>query len=131
MAFGPDDDFINVNLDDVDDGEVLIPDGQRIVTVISAEKKQKEGSTYPYIEVYVKPDGFDARRIRHMFTFHPTMLGVLKLFVKKCRVKWTAEGFRVSELVGKRIGVNIGNEPHFAEPERQINCFKQPFIEAA
>ena len=46
-------DFININLDDVDDGREPLPDGPRKVVIKTIEKK--DGKEYPYLAVQLQP----------------------------------------------------------------------------
>ena len=48
-------DYININLDDVDDGSDPVPAGLQLCRIKSAQKKHKEGSEYPYIQVSMNP----------------------------------------------------------------------------
>ena len=80
-------DFININLDDVPDtGFPPWPEGVQSVRVVKVEKKQKEGSSYPYLNVSMQhADGKEdcKGQIFLVLSFHPNALWNLKDFLKK------------------------------------------------
>ena len=124
-------DFININLDDVPDtGFPPWPEGVQSVRVVKVEKKQKEGSPYPYLNVSMQhADGKEECKgqIFLVLSFHPNALWNLKDFLKKAKVNWTKQGFNYSDLVGKTLRVTTGIEPSQRDPETIITVVKPPY----
>jgi|SRR5215471_3255678 len=113
--------FININLDDVDDGSDPVPAGLTHVRVKSAQKKQKEGSEYPYIQVVLNPldveEKFLKRNLMLTLSFHPQAMWNMKLFMKKARIPYTEEGFHVDDFIGKELFVTVNHKPDQNDPE--------------
>jgi hypothetical protein len=113
--------FININLDDVDDGSNPIPAGLRLCRVKSAQRKHKEGSEYPYIDVRLNPldveDKFLNRQLFLTLSFHPQAMWNMKLFMKKARIPWTDEGFHIEDFAGKDVYVTVNHKPDPNDPE--------------
>lgn len=128
-----DEDFINIDLDEVDDGRTPVPDGSHIVEVLSAEKKQKEGSAYPYIEVTMRiPSGeYANKKLWVNLSFNPKALWNMKLFCAGAGVKWTKQGFRMSDIVGKRLAVTTKIQDGFKDPNQKVNAVNPPYTQAA
>jgi len=124
-------DFININLDDVPDtGFPPRPEGVQSVRVVKVEKKQKEGSPYPYLNVSMQhADGKEdcKGQIFLVLSFHPNALWNLKDFLKKAKVNWTKQGFNYSDLVGKTLRVTTGIEPSQRDPEVIVTVVKPPY----
>lgn len=120
--------FININLDDVDDGREPLPDGIYECIVKSAAKKKKEGKEFPYIDVRLKPEHPDyAKRTLFLtLSFYPKALWNMKLFCKAANVAWTSRGFALAELIGKRVAVTVGTRPEQEGKEAQ-NEIKPPY----
>jgi hypothetical protein len=114
-------DFININLDDVDDGSEPIPAGLRQVRVKSAEKKHKQGSEYPYIDVRLNPldvdDKFLKRQLFLTLSFHPAAQWNMKRFMKAAQIPITTEGFHLEDFLGKELFVTVTHKPNDTDPE--------------
>lgn len=110
-----DDDFININLDDVDDGSDPVPAGLQLVRVKSAQKKHKEGSEYPYIDVRLSPleagDKFAHRQLFLTLSFHPNAQWNLKRFMKAAQIEFGANGFHIEDFIGKELYVTVTHKP--------------------
>ena len=94
------------------------------------EKKQKEGSPYPYLNVSMQhADGKEECKgqIFLVLSFHPNALWNLKDFLKKAKVNWTKQGFNYSDLVGKTLRVTTGIEPSQRDPEVIVTVVKPPY----
>jgi len=113
--------YININLDDVDDGSDPIPAGLTKFRVKSAQKKHKEGSEYPYIAVILNPldvdEKFAKRNVPLTLSFHPQAMWNMKLFMKKARVPWTDDGFHIDDFMGKEIFATVTHKPDQNDPE--------------
>jgi len=112
--------FININLEDVDDGSEPFPEGTHLVRVKSAQHKHKEGSEYPYIEVRMNAldvdDKFTKRDLRLTLSFHPNAMWNMKRFVSKAGIPWDARGIDSDDFVGKELFVTIKNRPDNDDP---------------
>jgi hypothetical protein len=113
-------DFININLDAVDDGSDPIPAGLQLCRVKSAQKKHKEGSEYPYIDVRLSPleveDKFKNRQLFLTLSFHPAAQWNLKRFMKAGRIEFGANGFHLQDMVGKELYVTVTHSPDRNDP---------------
>ena len=116
-----DEGFININLEDVDDGSDPIPAGLQKVRVKSAQKKHKDGSDYPYIDVRLSPleagEKFENRQLFLTLSFHPQAMWNMKLFMKKARIPFDEKGFHIEDFVGKEVFVTVNHKPNQNDPE--------------
>lgn len=133
------DDFIDVNLDDVDDGRSPLPAGPTAFRVASAQKKQKEGSPNPYIELTLSPTSaeFSHRKAWLNLSFHPRALWNLKLFMKDgVGIKWDPKGLSPSRLAqqfaGLTFGANVSLVPdeRSQDPDTKKNDIGPPYYKA-
>jgi hypothetical protein len=126
--------FININLDDVDDGTDPIPAGLRLVRIKSAQKKHKEGSEYPYIDVRLNPldvdEKFQKRQLFLTLSFHPQAMWNMKLFMKKARIPWTDDGFSLEDFLGKELFVTVNHKPDQNDPEAVRAEVNPPYVVA-
>jgi hypothetical protein len=108
-------DFININLEDVDDGSDPIPAGLQLVRVKSAQKKHKEGSEYPYIDVRLTPleveEKFQRRQLFLTLSFHPNALWNMKRFMKAAKIEFEGKGFSIQDFPGKELYVTVAHKP--------------------
>jgi len=113
--------FININLDDVDDGTDPIPAGLQRVRVKSAQKKHKDGSEYPYIDVRLSPleagAKYEKRQLFLTLSFHPQAMWNMKLFVKKARIPYDSNGFSIEDFPGHELFVTVNHKPDPNDPE--------------
>lgn len=113
-------DFININLDDVDDGSDPVPAGLRLCRVKSAQKKHKEGSEYPYIDVRLNPldteDKFLRRILFLTLSFHPNAMWNMKRFLKAAQVPFDEKGFHIEDILGKEVYVTVNHKPDQSDP---------------
>jgi len=113
-------DFININLDDVDDGSDPIPAGLRLCRVKSAQKKHKEGSEYPYIDVRLNPLDTDEKFLRRILfltlSFHPNAMWNMKRFLKAAQVPFDDKGFHIEDILGKEVYVTVNHKPDTSDP---------------
>jgi hypothetical protein len=127
-------DFININLDDVDDGSDPIPAGLQLVRVKSAQKKHKEGSEYPYIDVRLSPleveDKFRNRQLFLTLSFHPAAQWNLKRFMKAARIEFGQQGFHLQDMVGKEVYVTVKHEPDQSDPSAIRASVTPPYTKA-
>jgi hypothetical protein len=129
-----DEGYIDINLDDVDDGREPLPDGLGpICRVLKAEKQHKEGSEYPYISVTLQPDTGDAkldkRQLFLNLSFHPKALWNMKLFCKAVKGSTSRPNFK--EWVDKKLRPTLGIVPSFKDPEQKVNEVKPPYHSVA
>jgi hypothetical protein len=129
-----DSDFININLDDVDDGSDPVPAGLRHCRVKSAQKKHKEGSEYPYIDVRLSPldvdDKFIKRQLFLTLSFHPAAQWNLKRFMKNAQIEWSTDGFHIEDFPGKEIFVTVTHKPDQNDPESARAEVGPPYAKA-
>ena len=113
--------FININLEEVDDGSDPIPAGLQRVRVKSAQKKHKDGSDYPYIDVRLTPleagEKFANRTLFLTLSFHPQAMWNMKLFMKKARIPFDTSGFSIDDFPGKEVFVTVNHKPNTNDPE--------------
>lgn len=128
-----DDGFININLNDVDDGSAPVPEGPCLVRIKTAEKKHKTGSEYPYILVIMNPldkPGFEKRNLRLTLSFHPEALWNMKRFCKAARIDF-ASGLHLEDFPGKELIVNVKIVDDKTDPEVKRNEVTTPYSKAA
>jgi hypothetical protein len=127
-------DFININLDDVDDGSDPIPAGLRLVRVKSAQRKHKEGSEYPYIDVRLSPldveDKFLKRQLFLTLSFHPGAMWNMKRFIKAAGIPTGPEGFSLEDFIGKELFVTVKHAPNQADPDAVRAEVNPPYAKA-
>lgn len=110
--------FINVNLEDVDDGREPIPDGVYHTVIKTVEMRKKEGGEYPYFNVEMKPaPGSVDPKLQNKSLFltlslHPKALWNMKAFFKALRMPLDLRGQRPDEicrsLAGRELRVSVG-----------------------
>jgi hypothetical protein len=115
-----DDSFININLDDVDDGTDPVPAGLRLTRIKSAQKKHKEGSDYPYIDVRLTPldvdEKFQKRLLFLTLSFHPNAMWNMKRFLKAAKIEHGENGFHLEDFAGKEVFVTVNHKPDNSDP---------------
>jgi len=115
-----DDGFININLDDVDDGSEPIPAGTQLCRIKSAERKHKDGSEYPYIEVRLNPleveDKFLRRVLFLTLSFHPNAQWNMKRFMKAAQIDHDAKGFHLEAFPGREVYVTVKHSADRNDP---------------
>jgi hypothetical protein len=113
-------DFININLDAVDDGSDPIPAGLQLCRIRSAQRKHKEGSEYPYIDVRLSPleveEKFQNRQLFLTLSFHPNAQWNLKRFMKAAQISWDTKGFHLEDFLGKELYVTVNHSPDRSDP---------------
>lgn len=113
--------FININLNDVDDGADPVPAGLRQVRVKSTERKHKQGSEYPYLDVRLTPldagEKFSKRQLFLTLSFHPAAQWNMKRFIKAAQVPFEEEGFDLNDFLGKELFVTVTHRPNENDPE--------------
>jgi hypothetical protein len=116
----PEVDFININLDDVDDGSDPVPAGLQLCRIKSAQKKHKEGSEYPYIDVRLSPleveEKFLKRQLFLTLSFHPAAVWNMKRFVKAAGIEFGKDGFHLEDFIGKEVRVTVNHKPDQSDP---------------
>lgn len=116
-----DEGFININMDEVDDGSDPIPAGLRLVRVKSAQKKHKEGSEFPYLDVRLSPldagDKFLKRQLFLTLSFHPNAMWNMKRFLKAAAIPTGPNGFHLEDFTGKELFVTVTHSPDRNDPE--------------
>lgn len=125
--------LINLNLEGVDDGSDPLPEGLRLMRIKSADRKHKEGSEYPYIEVRMNPldlPGSEKRSVRLTLSFHPDAQWNLKRFVKAAGIPFNAAGFYMEDFVGKELYVTLKITPDRNDPEIKRNEVGPPYSRA-
>ena len=127
-------DFININLDDVDDGTDPIPAGLQLCRIKSAQKKHKEGSEYPYIDVRLSPleveDKFLRRQLFLTLSFHPNAQWNMKRFMKAAKIEWGERGFSIQDFPGKELFVTVKHEPDQNDPNAIRASVTPPYSKA-
>lgn len=128
-------DFININLDDVDDGSDPVPAGLQLCRVKSAQKKHKEGSEYPYIDVRLNPleteEKFRNRVLFLTLSFHPAAQWNLKRFMKAAQIDWDPKGFHLEDFPGKEVYVTVKHSPDSSDPNAIRAEVTPPYAKAA
>lgn len=128
-------DLININLDDVDDGTDPIPAGLRLVRIKSAQKKHKEGSEYPYIQVAMNPldteEKFLKRQLTLTLSFHPQAVWNMKRFMKAAEIPWTEDGFHLEDFIGREIHVTVNHKPDVTDPNSIRAEVNPPYVRAS
>lgn len=123
--------FVNINLDDVDDGLEPMPDGQAICRVHTITQKKKEGGEYPYLEIVLKPHDnpqFANRQLWLNLSFHPKALWNMKLFATALGIyQKGSSGINWSSARERLVSVNIKTEPARNDPERKVNTVNTPY----
>jgi len=129
-----DEGFININMDDVDDGSDPIPAGLRLVRVKSAQKKHKEGSEFPYIDVRLSPldveDKFLKRQLFLTLSFHPNAMWNMKRFMKTAGIQAGSNGFHLEDFIGKELYVTVKHAPDRDDPEAVRAEVSVPYAKA-
>lgn len=123
------DEFININLSDVDDGSEPLPEGPRHCIIRTAEKKHKQGSEYPYILVQMNPldlPGSEKRKLRLNLSYNPAALWNMKRFLKALRID-TDKGFSLSDLIGKEVVVSVKIVPDANDDTIRRNEVNPPY----
>lgn len=130
-------DFINVNLEEVDDGTEPLPEGPCPIFVKTVEWKQKEGAEYPYISLELKPrpgvveDKFKNKSLWLNLTMNPKGLWHTKLFFTAIKMPMKLTGMKRDEiarmLTGRECTVSVSQKPSFKDPEKKDNEVKPPY----
>lgn len=128
---------INVDLDsdEIDEGQRPIPDVATNFVVRSAERKRKEGSDFPYVALTVSPETGDPKKDRRKFfvnlSFHPDMLWQTKEFRRGCQMDLRVNARDLlknpnsdQDYVGHRFSCVPTIKSHPSDPERKINELK-------
>ncbi|GEM_PF-6535921 len=127
-------DFININLDSVDDGSDPIPAGLQLCRVKSAQKKHKQGSEFPYIDVRLNPleagEKFDNRQLFLTLSFHPNAQWNMKRFMKAFQVPFDERGFHVEDFAGKEGYVTVKHTPDQNDPSAIRAEVNPPYAKA-
>jgi hypothetical protein len=114
-------DFININLEGVDDGGDPIPAGLQLCRVKSAARKHKQGSEYPYIDVRLNPleagEKFMNRQLFLTLSFHPNAMWNMKRFMKAAQVPFDEKGFHIEDFAGKEVYVTVTHKPDTNDPD--------------
>lgn len=126
-------DYVDIDIDNIDDPGEAVPDGIYKVKVDSVEKKHKPGSEYPYLSVQMHPE--DGEHNKHKLflnlSFHPSALWNLKGFVLQAGVPWPkGKGFYYKDLIGKTLSVTVGVKPHYQDENRKVNEVGPPYAKA-
>ena len=129
-----DEGFININLDDVDDGSAPVPAGLQLCRVKSAQRKHKEGSEYPYIDVRLSPLEVDEKfRNRVLFltlSFHPAAMWNMKRLMKAAGIPFEAKGFSIQDFAGKEVYVTVNHKPDPSDPSAIRAEINPPYSKA-
>mgnify|MGYP001617657593 CR=1 FL=1 len=130
-------DFININLDEVDDGTDPLPEGPCPIFVKAAEWKHKAGSAYPYLNIEMKPrPGAVEEKLKNKSLFltlsmNPKALWNMKLFFKATKMPSDLRGMKPDEIArmiqGREAVVSVGLRPSQRDPEKQDNEVKPPY----
>jgi hypothetical protein len=127
-------DFININMEDVDDGSDPVPAGLQLCRIKSTVKKHKEGSEYPYLDVRLSPleagDKFKNRLLFLTLSYHPNALWNMKRFMKKARIPFDANGFSVRDFPGREVYVTVKHSPDQNDPTAIRAEVNPPYAEA-
>lgn len=123
------DTFININLEEVEDGFEAMADGPCKITIATTEKKQKDGGDYPYIEVMMHPrdEALKNRQLYRKLFLSPKSLWHTKEFVVASGIRWNAKGFDHRDLVGKDLVVNLKIVPKWNDPDKKVNEVDRPY----
>lgn len=132
--------FVDVNLDDVDDGRSPLPPGATGFRIAAAEaKKKSDAGSYPYIELTLNPQNAEQshRKAWLNLSFHPKALWNAKLFCKDgVAYKWSNPLGDVRKLaadwVGKTFGATVTLVPdtRSADPDAKRNEIGPPYFRA-
>lgn len=109
MPSSVEEEFIDLDLTDVDDGTDPIPAATTLCKVKSVAPKHKEGSEFPYLDVRLNPIGVPGKEKRTLFlslSKHPNALWNMKGFAKACKAYDNGK-ILWKEFVGKEVFVNV------------------------
>lgn len=137
--------FIDIDLDAVDDGSDPIPEKTVLMRVKKAQGKHKTGSDYPYINVIMNPIGgtsekYYQRQNYLTLSYHPNSLWNMAAFTKAFKIPTShngKKGFYVKQdadgnkeypdFEGKEGWVTMSIEPSQKDPERKVNSISNPY----
>jgi hypothetical protein len=123
-----DDDYVDINIDDIEDPREVIPDKHYVARIKSVAKKHKAGSEYPYLDVRMTPEEHQRKTLFLTLSFHPNALWNMKDFVLKSGVDWPrGKGFNYKDLIGRNVGVTVGTEPDQNDPKEKRNVVGPPY----
>lgn len=103
------DEFIDLDLTDVDDGTDPIPAAQTLFRVKSITPKHKEGSDYPYLSVAMNPIGVPGKEKRTIWlnlSKHPNALWNMKAFFKACKAYHEGK-ISIPDALNKELFANV------------------------
>lgn len=127
-------DFININLDSVDDGSDPVPAGLQLCRIKSAQKKHKQGSEFPYIDVRLSPleagEKFNNRQLFLTLSFHPSAQWNMKRFMKAFQIDWNESGFHIQDFPGKEGYVTVNHKPDQSDPSAIRAEVNPPYAKA-
>lgn len=120
---------INVNLNDIESGFELYPDGTHVVE-IQPTSKIKAGDS-PYIQVIAKcTEGeMEDKLIGWTCSLLPQSLWFLQGMLKAIDVEWDEEGFELEDIFEKSVMIDVSTREFTrpgadeAEPRNQVDGF--------
>jgi len=123
-----DDGLIDLDLDEVDDGSDPLPENVYETYVKTVEKKQKDGSSYPYLNLHLKPldDKFKSRTLFLTLSYHPQALWNMKRFAKAMGWK-KGDKINFHDWKDKKVAVTVGTKADNNDPTVMRNEVKSPY----
>ena len=102
--------FIDLDLGDVDDGTDPLPAAVTLMKVKSITPKHKEGSDYPYLSVVLNPIGVPGKEKRSIWmnlSKNPSALWNMKAFAKACKCYGSDGKIDLKGMVGREVFVTL------------------------
>lgn len=137
--------FIDIDLDAVDDGSDPITEKTVLFRVKNATHVHKEGKEYPYINVILKPIGgcdekYFQRQLYVTLSYHPQATWNMKMFAIGFKVpfnqngkkgfytKIDADGNKIyPDFIDKEGWATLNIEPSQKDPDRKVNTVSNPY----
>ncbi|GEM_PF-2389339 len=104
---------INVNLNDIESGFELFPDGTYLVTIQPSSKLKKSDSG-PYIRVIAKCDEgeMEGRMIGWNCSLLPNALWNLKNMLIAIGQEWDEDGFELEDIFEQQLMIDVSSREY-------------------
>ena len=105
---------VNVNLETVDDGRELHPEGPLHVRVVSCEERETSDGSGTHLNWRLDPvDSENHKPLFLITSLKPHALWKLKGFLKACQFQWNSDGtFDFTDVLGSELIVNVQHETY-------------------
>lgn len=126
------DDYIDLDLTDVDTNREPIPSVLTTFIIAAAERLHKEGADWPYIKLTLSPQTgepkVDRRKLFLNLSFHPGARWNMKLLHEA--VKLPMKGFRVADYLGRKFSCTPKIVASNRDPQQKVNEISPPYYAA-